>query len=226
MTDPRAIMAARNNADWYAMMFDVHGLRYHRTAEVFCAIDTPPPYHSWATLTAADPQVDDLFAPYRDHPHFGLKDACDQRDWSDYGLRVLFKASWIWAAPDFNAATTDWVQITNASELTKWEQAWRNTSPSAHEQFPAPILDRPDVRIWGRQTDAGYDAGVIANLSADCVGLSNCFGRDALPAAATLCTGFGGALPVAGYEQGAELQSALHTGFEETGPLAVWVKAA
>ena len=49
MTDPRAIMAAQTNADWYAMMFDVHGLRYQRTSGAFCANDTPPSYHSWAT---------------------------------------------------------------------------------------------------------------------------------------------------------------------------------
>lgn len=39
-------MAARNNADWYGTMFDVHGLRYQRSEAAFWAIDPPPPYHS------------------------------------------------------------------------------------------------------------------------------------------------------------------------------------
>ncbi len=224
MTDRRAVMAACNNADWYAMMWDIHGLRYQRTPDAFCAIDPPPPYHSWGTLTSPTAQVDDLFAPYRTHPHFGLKDAFNQRDWSDYGLTPLFQATWIWAAPTFDAPTDGWDQIATRDELAKWETAWGAGSPTNTQQFPPAILKRQDVRLWGRRSEQGYDAGVIANLSVDCVGLSNSFGDDMAAAAATLCGQFGAGRPIVGYERGRDLDAARSVGFVETGLLTVWTK--
>ena len=79
------------------------------------------------------------------------------------------------------------------------------------------------MRIWGRRQGAGFDAGVIANLSDDCVGLSNCFGLGARAAATALCAGFGQGKPVVGYERGDDLTEALAQGWIATGPLAVWV---
>jgi hypothetical protein len=58
------------------------------------------------------------------------------------------------------------------------------------------------------------------------VGLSNCFGRGAFPAAATLCAELAQGLPVVGYERGDDLHAALDVGFEATGPLRIWEKAA
>ncbi len=74
-----------------------------------------------------------------------------------------------------------------------------------------------------RRESSGFDAGVIANVSNDCVGLSNCFGQNAFPAAATLCGEVShGELPIVGYERGDDLTTALNIGFSATGKLRIW----
>lgn len=227
MTDARAILAARNNADWYAMMFELHGLRYHRAENAFLAIDPPPPYHSW--ITTLDPAADqahlEMISRNLVRPGFGVKDSFQRLELSACGLVELFSATWIWAGTVASASTTGWQRITSREALVSWEAAWQSSgSPSGRRQFPAAILSRPDVAIWGRRGMEGFDAGAIANRSQDCVGLSNCFGRDALPAAAALCAGFGRELAVVGYERADGLAAALDAGFEAAGPLRVWCK--
>ena len=229
MTDPRAIMAARNNADWYAMMFDVHGLRYHRSEIAFLALDTPPPYHSWMTMLdpAADRALLELISQNLDRPGFGLKDAFHCLELRPHGLIEHFSATWIWADTVQPASATGWTRITSADDLLLWEAAWKDGgSPSDQRQFPAAILGRPDVFIWGRATADGFDAGAVANLSSDCVGLSNCFGRGAFRAAAMLCAELAQDLPVVGYERGDDLSAALDAGFEAAGLLRIWCKPA
>lgn len=222
-------MAARNNADWYAMMFDAHGLRYHRSEIAFLALDAPPPYHSWMTTLdpAADKALLELIAQHLDRPAFGLKDSFHGLELRPQGLKEFFSASWLWAEALRPASTIGWTRITSPDDLLLWEAAWKDGgSPSDRRQFPANILGRPDVFIWGRATADGFDAGAVANLSSDCVGLSNCFGGGSFPAAATLCAGIAKDLPIVGYERGDDLRTALYTGFDATGLLRVWVKPA
>jgi hypothetical protein len=226
MTDPRALVAARNNADWYAMMFDIHGLRYRRSAHAFLALDPPPPYHGW--MVTLDPEAApahlDVISGHRCRPGFGLKDSFGCLELSDAGLVELFRADWIWAAQVPRVDTTGWVRIASPEALQRWEAAWKaGGSPMDGVQFPAALLGRSDVAVFGRSAGAGFDAGVVANLSADSVGLSNAFGDDAFPAAATLCAGFGAGRPVVGYERGDALAAALRAGFQATGPLRVWI---
>ena len=220
--DPGAMMAAQNNADWYAMMWDIRGLRYTRDAHGFRAIDPPPPYHGWVTCVPGA-RVEDIVAPLLGHPGFAVKDGSGTHDLAGLGLDKLFEASWILHSADATADTRDWEQIETSAALLRWEEAWNDSSPSDQRQFPDAILGRGDVRLWGRRRQSGYDAGAIANLSADCVGLSNLFGPDARPAATALCVQFGGGVPVVGYERGDDLKQALGSGWTTTGDLAVWV---
>ncbi len=222
MTDPRVLMAARNSVDWYAMMWDIRDLRYARDAFGFRAIDPPPPYHGWVTLASPNAPVPNIVAPFAGLEGFGVKDAFAAHDLSGFGLVKLFEASWLWHPPQADADTSGWEKIETPFALEAWERAWRDTSPSNERQFPDAILDRDDVAIWGRKANGGYDAGAIGNLSKDCVGLSNCFGMQARPAATALCAGFGAGLPVVGFESDDDLTEALTQGWQATGPLAVW----
>ena len=76
MTDHRTNLAVCNNADWYAMMFDIHGLRYFRSEIAFVAID-PPPYHSWITSIAPTAQTQQLQLIKQNlhQSRFGVKDS-------------------------------------------------------------------------------------------------------------------------------------------------------
>lgn len=224
-TDSRAILAACNNADWYAVMFDLHGLRYCRDAVGFLALDPPPPFHSW--MTFCNPNVVEQ-ATERVRAHageaFGLKDGFDVLDLAPEGLQPLFAASWIWRDAAHSADTTPWTRIRTPDQLDQWQTAWNSGTPMDTPQFPDLILDRVDVAVFGRSVEGRYDAGVIANLSENCVGLSNAFGRDSYAAAASLCHQFGGGRPVVGYEHGDNLVAALDVGFTATGPLRIWTR--
>ena len=91
----RAMMGAQNNADWYAMMWDLRGLRYVRDAHGFRAIDPPPPYHGWATVVPGAP-VEAVIAPLLDKPGFAVKDGSGLCDLSGLGLTQMFTANWLW----------------------------------------------------------------------------------------------------------------------------------
>jgi len=226
MTDPRCLLAAENNADWYAMMFDLHGLRYRRDALGFRAIDPPPPYHGTHTWTAPDRSDDILNRIKQDmRPNgFGIKDSFSTLDLTPFGLKRLFEAEWILCEDAPQADVSNWEWIRTPQALQSFETAWEtNGSPSDKRQFPDPILDRPDVRLWARRAKGSYDAGCIANLSQDCVGLSNVFGEDAFPATLALTKAFGRTLPIVGYESGEALKDAKRAGCESIGPLCIWV---
>jgi len=221
----RAILAARNNADWYCMMFDIHGLRYNRSEIAFLATDPPPRYHSWMTTVDSAAQGDllQLIEQNAYRPSFVVKDSFHCLDLSSVDFVELFSAEWIFAETIQVVDTTGWIQISSINELLLWEKAWKLSSPSDQRQFPNAILNRSDVVIWGRSESNGFNAGVVANVSKDCVGLSNCFGHEAFPAAATLCEKLShGELPIVGYERGDDLSAALGIGFSSSGKLRVW----
>lgn len=224
--DPRAPMAAANNADWYAMMADLYGCRYRRDAAALVLLDPPPAFHSW--MVTLDP---DAVAAQRDiianhpAPGFGFKDGFARIDGAALGRRLGFEASWIYRAAQRACATDGWEQITTPAALLAWENAWAASSPTAVRQFPNAILARSDVIIWGRRSAQGYDAGGIANRSGDCTGLSNVFGADAMGPVARLTQDRIPDLPLVGYERGADLDAALAAGFSVTGPLRVWFGA-
>lgn len=227
MLDPRARLAANNNADWYTAIFDAHGVSYTRSPFAFRALGEPPPYHS-QLVTLETPPSDELLqliASESVRPAFGLKDSFNSVDLEAFDLVELFSASWIYADSVNPSNTTGWVRITSAEQLQRWETAWAGSaSPSSRRQFPDSILDRPEIAIWGRATGRGrFDAGAIANLSTDCVGMTNVHGHEALSAAATLCKELGIDRPIVGYERGSELIQAKRAGFQDVGPLRVAV---
>ena len=228
MTNHRAIMAARNNADLYSMMFDIHGRQYCRSEIAFLGLDFPPPYHSWMTTLDPRAQADLLLLVKQNayRPRFGIKDSFNCLNLLDEGFVELFSATWIFADTIQAADTADWTRIASIDELLLWEAAWKQSSPSDQRQFPNAILDRSDVVIWGRRASNGFDAGVIANVSKDCVGLSNCFGHNAYPAAATLCAEVSHEeLPIVSYVRGEDLTVALNIGFAASGTLSVWSRS-
>lgn len=96
--DPRAVSAAHKNADWYAVMWDLRGLRYNHDHQGFRAIDPPPAYHSWATAIQGAP-IEKICADYAETPDFAIKDAGGAADLGAFGLVSAFEASWIWHKP-------------------------------------------------------------------------------------------------------------------------------
>lgn len=225
MINNRAIMAASNNADWYSMMFVIHGLRYRRTEIAFLGADAPPRYHSW--MTTLDPKARTELLSFVEQnayrPSFEIKDSFNCLNLADADFVERFSATWIYADTIQPVDTAGWIRVSSIKELLLWERVWNQNSPSDQRQFPDAILDRSDLAIWGRRILDGFDAGVVANISKDCVGLSNCFGQAAYPAAASLCAEISqGELPIVGYEHGDDLTAALNIGFSVSGKLSIW----
>ena len=90
-------MAARNNADWYAMMADLHDCGFVRYREAFVMLDPPPPFHGWMTTLqpdATDTQIA-LVADHKDVADFAIKDGFDRLDLTGHAMKTGFTAEWI-----------------------------------------------------------------------------------------------------------------------------------
>lgn len=231
-------LAAANNADLCAAIFDAHGLRWHRDHGQFRAIDPPPELfpHLVTLCDAPDVATRALDDTLRHHPGFvAVKDSFAALNLEPLGFAPLFDAQWIFAEPAASTGrASDWDIVRTPAALARWEDAWAGAHP-ARQSFPDAILTDPRVVILGRKggtgldggLDGGFDGGCILNHSPGAIGLSNVHGTPAsgvfaagLAAARALAPG----MPVVGYESGAALQAALAAGFSAVGSLRVWCR--
>lgn len=232
MTDERAVCGAKNNADWYEAMFSAQGLRYHRKEHAFVAQDSPPPYYSEMTVLSPD-QIEAVISELgmlaeRFAGVMGLKDSFCQLDLTKNGFETLFEANWIWRSSFITEMPIGWEIVNNATDLLLWENSWKsNGSPAEIRVFPDSLLTRGDVFFLGRRAKGRFDAGCIANMSSNCVGLSNVYAEEesqrSYSQAADAVSALGGDLPVVGYESGNALIFAKNANFDLVGPLRILV---
>lgn len=233
--DQRAVIAANNNADLYEAMFSSQGLRYKRLPFAFAGRDGPPPYYS--NLTALSPNhIDEIVLQIKAlakqfNGAIGLKDSFRQLNVEANGFDVLFGASWIWREPDIQTTSSHWQPVENETDLLLWEEAWKKYgSATRRRMFNVEMLERPEISFLGHKNHGEFEAGCIANMSADCIGISNFFSRSpsefvfAQATAAVASTG--PRLPVVGYESGAGLEYARMTGFRSVGDLRILLAKA
>lgn len=222
--DPRAVMAARNNADLYEAVFRLHGVDFERLPFAFVAKGAPPPYYSDLTILEPD-RLADVWAllagiAARSDGRMGVKDSFLLLDIEANGFRELFGASWIWCAARVGAVAP-WERVETARDLELWEAAWKaGGSPTERRMFGEGLLEMPEIGVFGQRQGDEFVAGCIGNLSGDCVGLSNLFGGGFEAAAASVGT-LGPGLPIVGYEAGADLDLARAAGFDLTGGLRI-----
>ena len=233
--DQRAIIAAGNNADLYAAMFDVHGLAYERPPHAFVGKDRPPPFYS--NLTVLSPgHADEIVLRLRDLAQafdgaIGLKDSFSELNLGPNGFDVLFGASWIWREAGPQAGPGAWERVETGADLVLWEAAWKlSGSPTPQRMFTDGLLERPDIALLGLRRGEGFAAGCIANISDACVGISNVFSRspddDVFAQAACAVASVAPHLPIAGYESGSDLKQAREAGFATVGDLRILVARA
>ncbi len=228
--DPRAITAAKNNADWYQTMFEAHGLRYKRLPFSFVGIDRPLPYYSNLTVLQPGHGVEIRSELTRlansISPVLGLKDSFCELTLAENGFETLFEASWIWREPRVAAMPDKWSVVGSPSRLRLWERSWNaNGSPADRPLFLDALLGREDTVFLGLEHQGRYIGGCIANLSQDCIGLSNVFSEtpsaklfsEAADAVGSIMSDH----PIVGYERGQDLDFAISAGFETVGNLRV-----
>ena len=185
---------------------------------------SPPVYPDAVTLR--EPLfAGDVLPRIDSSPGCSIKDSFASVDLSDDGFRVLFEAEWIHRQPTRGRTKPllSWSVVRTGDELLAWAAAH-----GGGETFRPALLDDPAVAILAARDDDDLVAGVIGNRSESVVGLSNLFIRETDPgqiwAEASDAVGaqFPG-LPLVGYEDGASLELAHHTGFVSVGPLRVWI---
>ena len=228
--DPRAIIAANNNADLYAAMFASRKLGYERLPYAFVGKDRPPPYYSNLTVLAPghaeDIKVRLGWLAAKFDGAIGLKDSFGELELRANGFELLFGATWIWRDAVPQAGQGGWQRIETEADLALWEAAWKQAgSPAPDRVFSPGLLDRRDIAFLCSRVDGVIEAGCIANVSAECIGISNVFARaaakDVFAKAAAAAGRVAPHLPVAGYESGKELGHALAAGFASVGDIRI-----
>lgn len=247
MKPSRVELAVLNNTRWYEAIFAAHGLASEVDGRVWLSQQRPPPFHSnlvvLSPLTSQN-EVEAYVADLRKvlcPGGWSLKDSYACLDLSSLGFTQLFQAEWMWrdslqTATREVVSTLAWSQVTTATELIEWEDAWsvdaRNDSAARiTRRFPEQLLATADRAFFAGRLDGKIVAGGIANRSPGVVGLSNVFSPQTLSEevwtalVSCLSNAFVNT-PIVGYERDAELQLAVGVGFQPIGALRVWVLAA
>ncbi|PNG19367.1 hypothetical protein [Streptomyces cahuitamycinicus] len=231
MTTPQQALvrsAARNNAEWCAVMCRAHEVDSGFGREAWAAARRTPLYYPDAVTLepGADPEA--LVARIDTvSPGASVKDSFADLDLTGAGFRVLFGAEWIHRAAGLPVAAPDlaWDVVSDPGALRDWALAWDDGGGNA-DLFGPGLLDAPETFVLaGRSADGRVAVGAVAGRSSHVVGVSNVFGPPdvAWPLVLHTVGRLFPALPVVGYEGGDDLAAALRHGFEPVGPLRVWM---
>jgi hypothetical protein len=228
--------AARNNAEWCALMSRTHGVTGVFEDGAWVAAARTPTYYPDAVTLRPGVAADALSRRIDTGvPGASVKDSFADLDLSGSGFDVLFEAHWIHrptagpltgprARPDIG-----WEVVAGADALRDWATAWDH-GQGHRDLFRAELLDDADTLVVaGRGADGHVVAGAVASRGAGVVGVSNLFTRDGdldtawSLALSALHSSFPGQR-VVGYQRGEGLRAALRHGFETVGPLRVWIQ--
>jgi hypothetical protein len=215
--DDRLRAAVDANVAWCGLVCRAHGIRAVTRPGVWSTTTRAPALYPDAISLRSD--ATDVLAGTEPGPGRSVKDSFATLDLRDDGFDVLFDARWIWRPPAATLAATEWVVV----DLETWRAA-----ASAPDSIRRGAVASEDVRVLANVRGGEVAAGAIANRSGDAVGVSNVFTLtvdpedlwSTLPAAVAAHLG---PLPLVGYETGDDLSSAQAAGFEDIGPLRVWL---
>ncbi|HEY6537457.1 MAG TPA: hypothetical protein VI138_00250 [Candidatus Dormibacteraeota bacterium] len=236
--DPRALMAARNNASWCDLV-----CRAHRLTTQFqeaCWVQgsaTLPLYPNLITLDQEGSErqigaLDRLRASSLAEP-WSVKDSFSSLPLSTRGFSLLFEAQWIWRPSAQGPGRTEpsrtqVLVVRSPDQLGAWETAWDGAPPqwASRRLFPDPLLASPDLLFLAVGEDREMEAGAIASRFDGAIGISNVFPEAVPEDLLEACLGHAErtwpGLPLVGYERGEDLARMERLGFERTGALRVW----
>ncbi|MFB7241721.1 hypothetical protein CW362_00630 [Streptomyces populi] len=223
--------AARDNAEWCAVMSRSHGVAGEFGEQAWAAPARTPPYYPDAVTLVAGAAPDALLARIDTSvPGASVKDSFSDLDLTRAGFQVLFEAQWIHRPANGPADPPGlaWEVADDADTLREWALAWDDGNGDA-DLFRPELLDDPATSVLaGRSGDGRVGAGAVVSHGGQVAGISNVFARDGGPD--TVWPDLPGvvhslfpALPVVGYEHGDDLAAALRHGFEPIGPLRIWI---
>ena len=227
--------AAANNAEWCDLVCRSHGADTTLDGQAWTTRTRSPRFYPDAVTLTPDVFVEALLARIDDSAGCSVKDSFASLDLSAHGFRVLFEAQWIISGvlPAAPAGGLRWEVVRSRDGLAEWEAAWGNGGTDLG-LFRAELLGHDSVAVLGGRRDGDLVAGAVLNSSTRVVGISNFFavpadaGQEHAAAARSDCIAYAESVRpgtrFCGYESGSELVDALRTGFEEVGPLRVWIR--
>jgi hypothetical protein len=247
MSRERTEQAARNNAVWCDTVCRTHGKPGDFLEGIWInRRETPRFYPNAVTLSEAVGTAVQL-ERIRDLVDvgipgtWGIKDSFSALDLAPLGVEVLFEATWIYRPaslprPGDDITQVRWASVGGASELARWEAAWRGAPANEGTTKQAPIflpslLMDSNVVVLAAYRKHRIVAGAIANRTGDVAGLSNLFVPQRHPepfragCVAAVIDAFPG-LPIVGYDRGRELAAAQALGFELLGPVRIWARVS
>jgi hypothetical protein len=169
-TDTRAVcaVAARNNADWCALVCRSHGIP-NTTGEAawFSTRRAPPFYPDAVTLRPDATRADFLTEIDTASPGCSAKDSFATLDLTSNGFVELLTAQWIHrpaqlSAPD--APTLHTTRITTATQLRDWQAAWHGGG-AIPDVFRPALLAEPSVLILALHDGDALCGGAVLNRS-------------------------------------------------------------
>ncbi|MER7585504.1 hypothetical protein [Kitasatospora sp. NPDC097691] len=222
--------AARNNAEWCAVMSRSHGSAGAFEEEAWAAASRTPLYYPDAVTLLPGADAAELVARIDTAaPGASVKDSFADLDLTGAGFRVLFDAQWVHRPAGAPATASDlaWDLVDSADALRAWALAWDDGAGDAHLFRPELLDDPATFVIAGRSGDGRVVAGAVASRSDRVVGISNVFALDggvdaAWPVVLEAVHRLFPVLPLVGYEGDDDLVAAVRHGFEAVGPLRVW----
>ncbi|MHB9848056.1 hypothetical protein ACSYGO_02300 [Streptomyces krungchingensis] len=223
--------AARNNAEWCAVVSRSHGLTSEFGQCAWTAPARTPLYHPDAVTLLPDADQAALTGRIdTDAPGASVKDSFACLDLTGAGFHVLFEAQWIHRPAGAPVVASDlvWDAVDAPDTLRAWASAWDRDEGDADLFRPELLADPATFVLAGRSADGHVLAGAVASRSAQVVGVSNVFALDggpdrAWPGVLDAVHHLFPTLPVVGYEHGDDLASAERHGFEPIGPLRIWL---
>ena len=232
-TDVWRRLAAAENAAWCDAVARSHGLAPSRDAAWWWSPVRTPTFYPDAVTCTADARPDEVLRRIDRSPGCSVKDSFASLDLAAHGFGVLFEARWIVrrARPLPAPATAlRWSRVATPAALAAWVRAWA-APHGPPDVFRPGLLALPSVLVFAGRLDRRVVAGGALHRQGAVVGVSNVFAapehRDAAWAGAlALADRWAPRRPaIVGYETGPALVEALGLGFEDVGPLRVWMHA-
>lgn len=231
--DPQMITeAVFDNAAWCEAMCRAHGRPGTFGPRAWTNGRRTPLYYPDAVTLTADASVRDVLDGIdRAAPGASVKDSFARLDLSGEGFRPLFEARWIHRPAGHPLPTAPdgphWRAVRTPAELAAWATAWSDGDPAEAALFRPELLADPATRIVaGYGTDGRVVGGAVLSESGRVTGVSNLFTTEGGDPAETWAGCLGlvrEGRDVVGYESGDDLPPARAVGFEELGPLRVWL---
>ncbi|MCX4980752.1 hypothetical protein [Streptomyces sp. NBC_00572] len=226
------IDAVRNNAEWCQAMCAAHGHPGTFGPRAWTSTRRTPLYYPDAVTLTEDADVKDVLNGIdRTTPGASVKDSYARLDLAAEGFRLLFEASWIHRPAGLPGlpVTAGHSAVRTPEELAAWALAWSDGDADEAALFRPELLDDPATTVLvGRAADGTILGGAVLSASARVTGVSNVFTTGDTPQSfvwAGVLAAVPDDRPVVGYESGDDLTAALAAGFQEAGPLRVWLDA-